>query len=190
VILAGLRFYNVSIHAWIDAAELRAGAELNTPGNGRATVLAVRHHITALRTYNLTISDLHTYYVLAGNTPVLVHNCNGLTDLWQVFERIMGPTDGHVMRYHGYGTPAQSQNGTFSKFGKDVTGEQVIDEAMAGVKEATYVGAGEIPGTHYHIYNTGKPGFGTVDGTPTSLVKIYVSDGGNLGTIFPILPPG
>lgn len=26
------------------------------------------------RTYNLTIDDLHTYYVLAGATPVLVHN--------------------------------------------------------------------------------------------------------------------
>nr|WP_158647538.1 polymorphic toxin type 30 domain-containing protein [Actinoplanes sp. ATCC 53533] len=27
--------------------------------------------------HNLTVSDLHTYYVLAGNTPVLVHNCGG-----------------------------------------------------------------------------------------------------------------
>jgi hypothetical protein len=26
--------------------------------------------------YNLTVADLHTYYVLAGDTPVLVHNCN------------------------------------------------------------------------------------------------------------------
>ncbi|WP_344447530.1 hypothetical protein, partial [Kitasatospora nipponensis] len=25
--------------------------------------------------YNLTVTDLHTYYVLAGTTPVLVHNC-------------------------------------------------------------------------------------------------------------------
>ncbi|AZP23345.1 hypothetical protein EJC51_20175 [Streptomyces aquilus] len=33
------------------------------------------------RTYNLTVDDLHTYYVLAGQTPVLVHNsnCNSLT---------------------------------------------------------------------------------------------------------------
>jgi hypothetical protein len=26
--------------------------------------------------HNLTINNLHTYYVLAGNTPVLVHNTN------------------------------------------------------------------------------------------------------------------
>ncbi len=27
--------------------------------------------------YNLTVDGLHTYYVLAGATPVLVHNCGG-----------------------------------------------------------------------------------------------------------------
>ncbi|MFD2691812.1 hypothetical protein ACFS5L_44355 [Streptomyces phyllanthi] len=27
--------------------------------------------------YKLTVSDLHTYYVVAGATPVLVHNCGG-----------------------------------------------------------------------------------------------------------------
>jgi hypothetical protein len=26
---------------------------------------------------DLTVANVHTYYVLAGNTPVLVHNCGG-----------------------------------------------------------------------------------------------------------------
>jgi hypothetical protein len=30
--------------------------------------------------YNLTVADVHTYYVVAGDTPVLVHNC-GADDL-------------------------------------------------------------------------------------------------------------
>lgn len=30
--------------------------------------------------HDLTIADIHTYYVLAGNTPVLVHNCGGGLD--------------------------------------------------------------------------------------------------------------
>ncbi|MFD4987274.1 hypothetical protein [Streptomyces sp. NPDC058374] len=29
------------------------------------------------KVYNLTVSSTHTYYVLAGETPVLVHNDNG-----------------------------------------------------------------------------------------------------------------
>ncbi|MEV0119500.1 hypothetical protein AB0H77_40650 [Streptomyces sp. NPDC050844] len=28
------------------------------------------------RVHNLTVADLHTYYVMAGDTPVLVHNSN------------------------------------------------------------------------------------------------------------------
>ncbi|GHA77620.1 hypothetical protein GCM10010345_94030 [Streptomyces canarius] len=40
--------------------------------------------------YNLTVSDLHTYYVLAGETPVLVHNSNcgpSLKDLQKDYPR-------------------------------------------------------------------------------------------------------
>ncbi|WP_397428956.1 hypothetical protein [Pseudofrankia sp. BMG5.37] len=31
--------------------------------------------------YNLTVTDLHTYYVLAGKTPVLVHNTDPACDV-------------------------------------------------------------------------------------------------------------
>ena len=36
--------------------------------------------------YNLTVTTDHTYYVIAGNTPVLVHNCPAAGDraLWQL----------------------------------------------------------------------------------------------------------
>ncbi|WP_370643853.1 hypothetical protein [Amycolatopsis sp. DSM 110486] len=32
-------------------------------------------YTSSFRTYNLTIDTTHTYYVLAGSMPVLVHNC-------------------------------------------------------------------------------------------------------------------
>ncbi|WP_317452958.1 hypothetical protein [Streptomyces sp. CBMA29] len=34
----------------------------------------MRNYTGHTTTYNLTVTDLHTYYVLAGTTPVLVHN--------------------------------------------------------------------------------------------------------------------
>lgn len=37
----------------------------------------VRRYTAVDRTYKLTVSTVHTYYVLAGNTPVLVHNEGG-----------------------------------------------------------------------------------------------------------------
>lgn len=46
-------------------------------GNGDTVIVAGnRAHTRYATTYNLTVGDLHTYYVLADQTPVLVHNSN------------------------------------------------------------------------------------------------------------------
>jgi hypothetical protein len=56
----------------------------------------VRRYADEARTYNLTITDLHTYYVLAGETPVLVHNsnCSPFTDgdIWDGSFNVGGQT--------------------------------------------------------------------------------------------------
>ncbi|MGW1029179.1 hypothetical protein ACWD4J_36795 [Streptomyces sp. NPDC002577] len=49
------------------------GDVLQTP-TGTAEVTGVRLYHAHTTTYDLTIGTLHTYYVEAGNTPVLVHN--------------------------------------------------------------------------------------------------------------------
>ncbi|MFI2349362.1 polymorphic toxin-type HINT domain-containing protein [Streptomyces sp. NPDC019443] len=67
-------FWSPSEHAWVEARDLEPGMTLLTDhGN---TVIVTANHAFAkhARTYNLTVDDLHTYYVLAGATPVLVHN--------------------------------------------------------------------------------------------------------------------
>ncbi|MFJ5817981.1 hypothetical protein ACIQGT_29385, partial [Streptomyces sp. NPDC093108] len=43
-------------------------------------ITATKHRAQSTKVYNLTVDDLHTYYVLAGGTSVLVHN-TGLCDL-------------------------------------------------------------------------------------------------------------
>ncbi|MEV6718624.1 RHS repeat-associated core domain-containing protein [Lentzea sp. NPDC051208] len=68
------RFYSVAAGDWVHATDLKAGDELNTPGNGRVVVGWVRDYTAQLRTFNLAIDTVPTYYVLAGGTPVLVHN--------------------------------------------------------------------------------------------------------------------
>jgi len=69
--------YNAATQGWDDAAEFEVGDELNTPGNGRALIQEVRQYPAMFRTYNLAIEGVHTYYVLAGVLPVLVHNSCG-----------------------------------------------------------------------------------------------------------------
>jgi hypothetical protein len=74
-------FYDITQAAFVDASELKVGDQLQQADGKPAVVESVRlYHATAI-TYNLTISGLHTYYVLAGDAPVLVHNsnCNSLT---------------------------------------------------------------------------------------------------------------
>ena len=52
----------------------------------KVQITALHHYTKRQRTHDLTIDDIHAYYVLAGATPVLVHNCQvgyGSTDLSQ-----------------------------------------------------------------------------------------------------------
>ncbi|WP_327234756.1 polymorphic toxin-type HINT domain-containing protein [Streptomyces sp. NBC_01317] len=74
----GHPFWVPELHEWIDATDLRAGQHLQTStGGARVQITALERQTRPATVYNLTIADLHTYYVLAGATPVLVHNCGG-----------------------------------------------------------------------------------------------------------------
>ncbi|ARP70199.1 hypothetical protein LK07_10880 [Streptomyces pluripotens] len=70
-------FWDDTTHTWVPAGALHHGDALNTPTNHHAYVITT--HVTpgAANRWNLTVQQLHTYYVLAGKTPVLVHNSGG-----------------------------------------------------------------------------------------------------------------
>lgn len=60
---------------WLDAGDFAPGEQLRQPDGTTLTVRATRDYPFAVTTHNLTVDDFHTYYVLAGASPVLVHNC-------------------------------------------------------------------------------------------------------------------
>ncbi|WP_432015299.1 putative toxin [Streptomyces cucumeris] len=66
-----------ALHAWIDATDLHRGQWLRTSSGTHIQITAVKRWTQQATVRNLTVSDLHTYYVLAGETPVLVHNAGG-----------------------------------------------------------------------------------------------------------------
>ncbi|WNO76950.1 polymorphic toxin-type HINT domain-containing protein [Streptomyces sp. AM8-1-1] len=70
-------FWSESENAWINAAELTPGMTLRSDDGASVKLRGSRTYIDHQVTYNLTVAGLHTYYVLAGKMPVLVHNCNG-----------------------------------------------------------------------------------------------------------------
>jgi RHS repeat-associated protein len=61
---------------WIDARELRKGQWLKTAEGRLVQVAGTQARVQHTRVYNLTVDDLHTYYVVSNGRSVLVHNSN------------------------------------------------------------------------------------------------------------------
>ncbi|MFJ7277132.1 RHS repeat-associated core domain-containing protein [Kitasatospora sp. NPDC098663] len=75
-------YWDDTTHRWTAAEDLRPGDQLTTPDHRRLVVVSARTYSTEPQTAdNLTVADRHTYYVLAGRTPVLVHNDGGTPDV-------------------------------------------------------------------------------------------------------------
>ncbi|TDC73098.1 polymorphic toxin-type HINT domain-containing protein, partial [Streptomyces hainanensis] len=73
----GHPFWVPELDDWIDADELTPGTWLQTSAGTHVQITAVQQRTTTTTVHNLTVAADHTYYVLAGATPVLVHNCGG-----------------------------------------------------------------------------------------------------------------
>jgi len=65
---------------WAPARDLVSGAWLRTSSGTWVQATVITAYTTKTHTYNLTVADFHTYYVTAGNTNALVHNCDSLKD--------------------------------------------------------------------------------------------------------------
>ncbi|MFD6556375.1 Hint domain-containing protein, partial [Streptomyces sp. NPDC058398] len=139
----GHPFWSPSQHDWIPAGSLKPGMTLRTTG-GHTVIVTGNHPFTKhTRTYNLTVSGLHTYYVLAGATPVLVHDSNCPFNMTPLGNGSMlspagliynpGSSDGHRLRHvlrHGTrGTtdPSKATHTQFNSHGRELL--NTVDEA-------------------------------------------------------------
>ncbi|MCM2578995.1 polymorphic toxin-type HINT domain-containing protein, partial [Streptomyces meridianus] len=85
----GHPFWVPELGEWIDATDLKTGQWLRTSAGTHVQITAIKRWTAQSATvHNLTVSNLHTYHVLAGTTPVLVHNCGGgAADLGHLTDR-------------------------------------------------------------------------------------------------------
>ncbi|MGW4214788.1 polymorphic toxin-type HINT domain-containing protein [Lentzea sp. NPDC004789] len=103
---------------WVDAKDLHAGLALQTSTGTRVEVTQLKERVEFKRVRNLSVDGIHTYYVLAGDTPVLVHNDNGGIDLsnateWQGRFPVGGALDGGGPNN---GILYRTQNGAISNY--------------------------------------------------------------------------
>ncbi|MEO3809909.1 polymorphic toxin-type HINT domain-containing protein [Sphaerisporangium sp. B11E5] len=70
----GHPFWLPELRKWLNAGELKPGMWLQTSAGTWVRIDAVEKTTTHRRVFNLTVDDLHTYFVSAGGSDLLVHN--------------------------------------------------------------------------------------------------------------------
>ncbi|BBH68009.1 hypothetical protein ACTI_46940 [Actinoplanes sp. OR16] len=85
-------FWSLTDKAWVEAVDLESGDRLTSTNGGVLTVERTRSYIGLRTMYDITVDDIHTYFVLAGTAPVLVHNCE-ITDLYRVSPEARGASE-------------------------------------------------------------------------------------------------
>lgn len=113
-------FWDPDSRSWINASVLRPGEHLLDQHGGLARIISVLPYARSMTVYNLTVADLHTYYVQAGSAAVAVHNgkkqrfCNLRSGTpkedWQTKGyHVHMPNDGREVSF--YGVPRYNKDG-------------------------------------------------------------------------------
>nr|WP_078531139.1 polymorphic toxin-type HINT domain-containing protein [Streptomyces sp. PsTaAH-124] len=147
-------FWAPSEHKWVEAGSLLPGMTLLTAAGKTVIVTANSAYIKHVRTYNLTVEDLHTYYVLAGETPVLVHNSGGCPDLDALSQSGMRPAKGKTT-HAGREYQKHMNRGDLPVVpGKELktAGQDLLDDILTNPKTATSaVNSGNFAGGRRYI---------------------------------------
>ncbi|MGW1116931.1 polymorphic toxin-type HINT domain-containing protein [Streptomyces tanashiensis] len=164
-------FWSPSENGWMVAGDLDPGMTLLSDDGAVVIVTENRPFGGKFPTYNLTVDGLHTYYVLAGQTPVLVHNSNCSIDVdfaSQSGSKI-DPSDkrgeysmaGRALQKHagrngnpnGWPTPSGRQNpGAWN-----ATGQDMLDEILTHPGAVETRGRGRIGGQWQDVVDIRLP---------------------------------
>jgi hypothetical protein len=137
----GHRFLAVG-RGWTLASGLHPGDTLRTPSGVRTVAtLTMRQEATPQTVYDLTVAGLHTFYTMAGDSPVLVHNCNDLVYDTKKFPGLAHTLDEHVAGIVTVDRAVELAVEKTAKFGRTTpnslfidqqTAQQVVDYALSG----------------------------------------------------------
>ncbi|QSB13578.1 hypothetical protein JQS43_18590 [Natronosporangium hydrolyticum] len=156
----GHPFWVASTQQWLDASDLQEGQWLQTAAGTQAQITSTEQYTTTADVYNLTVADIHTYYVIAGDTPILVHNCN----TWSGSNRL---AEKH--KKHGTEMGAQSER-EYAEGAIDLT--CLCDGGRPGVVRRT----NSVSGKTYH-YDPQTGEFAITHGQH-GILNYYNLDGG------------
>jgi hypothetical protein len=157
-------FWVVNAHEWRNAADLKPGDLLRTSAGTYVQITAVkRWTATDQRVRNLTVDTLHTFYVMAGDTPVLVHNGDSCLPAGGLHMSGGGPNGGTP-----FGRPTFREGSEYN-----------LDDAGLVIPQTGQVGSKGIS-TFGDPASSGRSGnwWGAEGGTPLPHGIGIVADGG------------
>ncbi|GAA4227274.1 RHS repeat-associated core domain-containing protein [Actinomadura meridiana] len=143
------------INTWVKATDLKPGMWLRTSAGTYVQITATNHTTAAhQRVHNLTIAIANTYYVLADNTPVLVHNSTKCGDIALGLSEFEGDplhlhefaTSTGATHYHDWPSQGEDWVNEFKEFVTD--GETNIHFNLNGIDDpvaAARAGSGLDP---------------------------------------------
>jgi RHS repeat-associated protein len=155
---------------WVGAGELRPGQRIASSDGGTATMLATRAWTEQEQVYNLTVDELHTFYVVANGIDLLAHNSNpdcrkhGVAAIFGSNAPCICPRSSNVQRNSGPGALRHP----------DTPGE--LDETLKGTREKGEAGLKGFAGPPAKIskgldaLDTGTGAAGLIDGGSVLLV--------------------
>ncbi|MFK0243402.1 polymorphic toxin-type HINT domain-containing protein [Amycolatopsis azurea] len=111
---------------WVYAKDLRAGDQVRTDDGKRLSVLSTKAWTQWQKVRNLTVEDVHTYYVSVGGEDVLVHNAGESCKLNRAMEK-----QGEFRR-----TGEQSHHIVPHASPKAADARKILDDAGIGINSA------------------------------------------------------
>lgn len=159
-------FWVPGLDEWVEAADLRAGQWLRTSAGTHVQISAIRQWTEPAQVHNLTVDDIHTYYVVAGDSHLLVHNCGP-----DVAAAIVDKADGYDLqakakRFREDNGIAENQNVAVFEYSTSSGRSRTI--TMANIPRGT---AGHRGGLHSEIRINRELARRGVD--PLSVTRIY-----------------
>jgi hypothetical protein len=160
-------FWDNTSGTWVDAKDLVAGHELRGPDGTGVQVVAVHNFAGAQYMRDLTVADVHTYYVVAGTTPVLVHNCDS------VVLGVNPHSDNLAMSLRNAGEDLQAQTFNRGNYGR-LSPTNGRPEWMNKVADAI-----RTPGTRLRVTLDGLPGDTAEEALKNAYTRGMPLHGGN-----------
>ncbi|MFJ4463608.1 polymorphic toxin-type HINT domain-containing protein, partial [Streptomyces sp. NPDC088928] len=141
----GHPFWAPELRQWVDAVDLKSGQWLQTSAGTWVQITAVRHRTQSTAVYNLTVDDLHTYYVQVGRASALVHNCGPSGDLlgYAEFLRPHGGKGGGVVYAAKYTSPSGRSYFGYNASGLHPKVGGLLDRAVRTVGKRGHIGCAE-----------------------------------------------